>query len=119
MFGQSDQDYFDLLWKRKLKESSYSGEYIPGANLRVDEALRTLTSGKRILDIGCGNGILLSMAKDRFQEVYGLDIAESAVMLARQKNIQAETVNLNTDGIPYSDGFFDTVTILSALQYFY
>ncbi len=119
MFGQSDRDYFDSLWKRKLMDDSYFEEYVPGANLRVDESLRTLTGGKRALDVGCGTGILLSMIKDHYEDVYGIDIAEFAVMLARRKNIQAEVVNLNVDLIPYADGFFDTVTILSAIQYFF
>ena len=77
--------------------------------------MRTLTGGKRALDVGCGTGILLSMIKDHYEDVYGIDIAEFAVTLARRKNIQAEVVNLNVDLIPYADGFFDTVTILSAI----
>jgi methionine biosynthesis protein MetW len=119
MFGQSDKDYFEFLWKQKLKSDSYGEEYILGANLRVDEALRSLTSGNRLLDIGCGNGIMLSMARDRFQEVHGVDISESAVSVTRQKGIQASTVNLNVVPLPFPDGHFDSVTILSALQYFY
>lgn len=119
MFGQSDRDYFDFLWRRKLEEDSSSAEYVPGRNLRVDEALGRLAGGNRLLDIGCGSGILLSEAKSRFQEVFGIDISQSAVSLARQRDIQADAVNLNVDRIPYPDGFFDAVTLLSTLQYFY
>lgn len=119
MFGQSDKDYFDSLWKRKLNDNSYSEKYVPGANLRVDEALKTLPTGKRLLDIGCGSGILLQMAQNRFEDVRGIDIAEPAVALTRQKNIQAEIVNLNVDRISFPDGYFDAITILSVIQYFY
>ena len=119
MFGQNDQSHFNSLWERKLTDSSLSREYSPGANLRVDEALKVLARGRRLLDIGCGTGILLAESKDRYQEVYGVDIAASAVALARQKDIKADVVNLNVDGLPYPDGFFDAVTILSAIQYFY
>jgi methionine biosynthesis protein MetW len=119
MFGHSDRDYFERLWRRKTQENPHSDEYIPGANLRVDEALRTLDSGTRVLDIGCGNGVLLSMLKSQFGEFYGIDISESAIQIARQKAIQAETINLNIDPLPFPDKFFDAIAILSTLQYFY
>ena len=63
MFGRSDRDYFDLLWRRKLQDHSYSGEYIPGVNLRVDEALRTA------IDVGRRYGYRDAELKKWFVEV--------------------------------------------------
>ena len=36
---------------------------------------RLIEPGKRILDIGCGNGNMLRKVKDRYQELYGVEIS--------------------------------------------
>jgi SAM-dependent methyltransferase len=90
--------------------------YRPGENRRVDLALRLLPPGERLLDVGCGAGLLAEQARGRFGEVHGVDIAEAAVSLARERGVKASVVNLNTDPLPYPDGFFDVVTFLGALQ---
>lgn len=116
---KSDTKQFDRIWKRRLENTPERFNYIPGVNLRVDKALQSLTNGTRLLDIGCGDGTLAFQATKYFQDVYGIDIAESAVQLARKKGVQADVVNLNSSVLPYKDNFFDSVTILSTLQYFY
>jgi ubiquinone/menaquinone biosynthesis C-methylase UbiE len=109
-----DVRHFAEVWRRK---SGAVVEYRPGDNRRVDLALRLLTPGRRLLDVGCGAGLLAGQARDRFAEVHGVDIAESAVTLAREQGVAAAVVNLNEQRLPYEDGFFDAVTALSSLQY--
>lgn len=112
-----DESRFDQIWYRKL-QGEYSAVYTPGENIRVDKTLSVIGTGKRILDIGCGTGILLTQLKERFEEVHGIDISREAVAVAVQNDIQARVVDLNHSSLPYDDGFFDIVTILSTLQYF-
>lgn len=119
MDGKNEKNLFDLLWKRKQGETSGQVIYTPGANLRVDKALSVLTVGGRVLDIGCGNGVFLSQAINHFDEAHGIDISETAVNLARKNGMTAEIVDLNTQILPYQDNYFDCLTILSTLQYFY
>ena len=118
MLGQSSQHHFNQVWKRKM-ESQDGLVYVPGINLRVDKALQNLSRGFGLLDIGCGNGILLSQIQDRFEDARGIDVAEDAVNLVRQNGLRADVVNLNLESLPYPDSHFDVITILSALQYFY
>jgi methionine biosynthesis protein MetW len=119
MSGRYESDQFDQIWKRKLEEGSGPLSYAPGTNLRVDKAMAALKRGSRLLDIGCGDGTLAFQAQSYFQEVYGVDIAESAVQLAQKKGVRAKMVNLNAELLPYPENFFATITILSTLQYFY
>jgi methionine biosynthesis protein MetW len=112
-----DDNHFDRIWKRKLQKT-HSTSYAVGDNLRVDKTLSVLGSGRRVLDIGCGTGVLLFQLKERFDEIYGIDISREAVMVARKNGVQASVVDFNLQPLPYQDEFFDIVTILSTLQYF-
>lgn len=88
-------------------------------NLRVAEAVRILRSGQRLLDIGCGDGLLGTLVQDRFSEVYGVDIADMAVERAQLRGVKARKVNLNIEGLPFDDNYFDNITCLSTLQFVY
>lgn len=116
---QRDKKQFDNLWRKKAQNEGLSYCYKPGNNLRVDSALKILDQGKRILDIGCGDGIFLNQIRGRFIESFGIDIAEIAVETALRNGVQASILNLNSDALPYPNGFFDAITILSTFQYFY
>lgn len=115
MNERRDVRHFAEVWRRK--GSAGATDYRPGQNGRVDLALSLLSPGERLLDVACGAGLMAEQARGRFAEVHGIDIAETAVRLARERGVTASVVNLNTDPLPYADGFFDTVTLLSALQY--
>lgn len=119
MLGQRDKVHFDKVWERKLNLDQQSFAYKPGANLRVDKALQIISPGHRLLDIGCGTGILAAQARGKFQEVYGVDIAEAAIEIAREHDVLASVVNLNAESLPYENTFFDAITILSAFQCMY
>ena len=114
MSERNDVRHFAEVWRRKGEAGEQ--DYRPGANRRVDLALRLLSPGERLLDVGCGAGILAEQARARFAEVHGVDIAEAAVRLARERGVKAAVVNLNAERLPYADAFFDTVTALGALQ---
>ena len=113
----TDDAHFNRIWKRKLA-GDHSASYVPGENIRVDKALSVITAGKRVLDIGCGTGQLLTQLQGRFEEVHGIDISGQAVAAACQNGINAMVVDLNLEPLPYADGCFDVVTLLSTLQYF-
>ena len=41
---------------------------------REDLALSLLDSGEKLLDVGSGSGSLMFKARDKYKEVYGIDI---------------------------------------------
>ena len=114
---QKNRNHFHAIWQRKM-ESEEQGGKMASPNYRVYKAFRTLTGGSRLLDIGCGNGELLLALRDRYEAVYGIDVAEVALNAARKHGIKAEAVDLNQEDLPFPDRYFETVTILSTLQYF-
>lgn len=114
---QKNRSHFDAIWQRKMEREERDGK-TAAPNHRVHKALRVLTGGSRLLDIGCGSGELLLALQDRYEAVYGIDVAELALDAARKHGIRAEAVDLNQEDLPFPDQYFETITILSTLQYF-
>lgn len=119
MFSNKDNNLFDQIWRRKIYENDQMLEYRKGENLRVDYCLSQLDHGETLLDIGCGTGIFANQAKVKYENVYGIDIAEKPVEMAISIGVNASVCNLNTEKLDFKDGMFDAVTMLSTIQYFY
>jgi SAM-dependent methyltransferase len=119
MFGQRDTIQYEEVWRQKAARGDVPTAYRRGVNKRVDRALQLLSSGERLLDIGCGTGVLPARARDRFRDVHGVDVAEAPVRIARRQGVVASIVNLNDQGLPYEDSYFDAVTILGVLHLLY
>jgi methionine biosynthesis protein MetW len=114
---EKNRNHFNAIWQRKLESPSTTG--MSGVlNRRVEKASKVLSGGSRLLDIGCGNGELLLAVQTRYDEVYGIDIAEAALGSARKYGINVQAVDLNREDLPFPDQYFDALTILSTLQYF-
>ncbi len=111
MFGE---EHFARVWANKN-----AGDYIPRSNLRVEAAARILQPGRRLLDVGCGDGTLGMLVSERFEEICGIDISDRAIELAQRRGIKAYKVNLNVERLPFDNNYFDTITCLSTLQFIY
>ena len=79
--------------------------------------------GKRVLDIGCGDGYYSVYFKQKFRNAYicGIDISEEMVHLARQR-ARAGSVDVKfslTDGknLAFKSRIFDLVYIFAVLQH--
>lgn len=73
--------------------------------------------GKRLLDVGSGNGFLLAAAEQRGLETYGMDISKEAVALAARNAPKSSLSVGRAETLPYQDGFFDYVTCLGVLEH--
>ncbi|MCC5795655.1 MAG: amino acid adenylation domain-containing protein [Chromatiales bacterium] len=110
--------------------SSYSGKPIPIEDMRewVDQTVgRILTHApRRILEIGCGTGLLLFRLAPACEQYVGLDFSEEAVArLNRHIPVQPELREKVTvlcreahDLGGFADGSFDLVVMNSVLQHF-
>jgi len=77
---------------------------------------------KRILDVGCGGGILSEGLAQRGAEVTGIDLAEANLVTARQ-HAEENKLNINYQNIAVETlaaeqpGSFDIVTCLEMLEH--
>ncbi len=83
----------------------------------LDE-IETLTRGKKgkLLDIGCGFGYLLAIAKERGWDTYGVEFNKKRVDLILEKyGIKVFCGDLS--GAKYQPDSFDAVTIIEVLEH--
>src|SRR5258708_35166994 len=60
----------------------------------------------KLLDVGCGIGIIGAKFKERYKlDVYGIDLAKSAIDLSKKNGIKATLGDLNKKW-PYEDKMF-------------
>jgi SAM-dependent methyltransferase len=77
-----------------------------------EEALRRIPiePGQRVLDVGCGVGVFLSLIVDRGARPFGLDASEALIGLARERAPDADLRVGEMEALPYEDDWFDLVT---------
>lgn len=71
----------------------------------------------RLLDIGCGSGLALSMAARRGARCSGIDIAPALLAVARRRVPDADLREGGLDSLPFGDDCFDVVLAVNALQF--
>ncbi|RYF31956.1 MAG: bifunctional 2-polyprenyl-6-hydroxyphenol methylase/3-demethylubiquinol 3-O-methyltransferase UbiG [Comamonadaceae bacterium] len=80
-------------------------------------------SGKRILDVGCGGGILADSMARKGAQVTGIDLATKALRVAQLHALEAQTGNIEYREISVEKlaeeqpGSFDTVTCMEMLEH--
>lgn len=74
-----------------------------------------------LLDIGCGDGTFSEIIKKKFQikNVYGIDIASSAVSLAKKRGVEAFCIDLDNKDLPFKDGSFEGVYCGEVIEHVY
>jgi SAM-dependent methyltransferase len=80
------------------------------ARAAILEALR-LGPGDRLLDVGCGGGLLLRDALAAGAAATGLDHSEEMVRLARERAPGADVVRGDALALPFPDGAFTAVAM--------
>jgi len=86
----------------------------------IQKKIQDLTrKGKiRVLDIGCGGGQLLeTFTKTKYVEVYGLDISEKVLRIAKQKGYIVHKINLEKDKLPFSNEYFDIIVANDLIEH--
>ena len=80
--------------------------------------LLTDVSGKKILDVGCGGGMLISLLSERFPDskLTGIDISDDAVDFTKETNsalVKTRRLNVvqgSVSELPFNDRSFDLIT---------
>lgn len=71
--------------------------------------------GGRVLDIGCGNGQILSAYRRLGWDTYGIEVSEGSAYVARQAGHNITIGELTDMHLP--DAYFDAVTMWDALEH--
>jgi SAM-dependent methyltransferase len=76
-----------------------------------------VASGTRLLDVGCGAGGALTVARERGAVVAGLDASAPLVGIARGRLPGARIEVGEMEELPFAAGCFDVVTAINAFQF--
>lgn len=84
----------------------------------LDPKSRTPLAGKRVLDVGCGAGLLAEPLARLGAEVTGIDAAAQAIAAARDHaEAQGLTIDYRVGGIEDVEGRFDLVTAMEVIEH--
>ncbi|HVS00139.1 MAG TPA: amino acid adenylation domain-containing protein [Thermoanaerobaculia bacterium] len=128
VYGQEHRD--DPTFDTSGWNSSYTGEPIPAEEMRewadgtVSRVLSRLEEGARVLEIGCGTGLLLFRIAPHCREYVATDFSAAALAAAREglerqpvPGVQMRQATAD-DFTGIEPGSFDAVVINSVVQYF-
>ena len=72
--------------------------------------LQQRNGSKKLLDIGCGTGFIINLAKDIFEEIHGVDITLAMLEKIDTTGHNISLHNSVAEALPFEDGVFDIVT---------
>jgi methionine biosynthesis protein MetW len=99
----------------------FENERWEGMQQRIEfrhKAARELIDGGEVLDLGCGDGLLLQMLREKGVAGEGVDISKTAVEKCRAKGLKAQVHSFDRP-LPYRDNTFRSVVLLDVLEHGY
>lgn len=87
---------------------------------RIELCLSELTGGEKILEVGFGSGVTFFNLSDLYQEIHGVDLTanvEEIQSFFKKKNIRTQLKQGSLLELPYPDGCFDAVLLISILEH--
>lgn len=111
----SEEDLYEHYKEYAYGEENYfSPITIKKYNLLLDEFEKYRKTNK-ILDVGCGVGFFLSVAKERGWDVYGTEYSETAMKICTEKGIKMSEGILNLSNYEIEE--FDVITSFEVLEH--
>jgi ubiquinone/menaquinone biosynthesis C-methylase UbiE len=87
---------------------------------RVEMCLEQCAGGERVLEIGFGTGLTFLNLSKLYREIHGLDLTADAARVSgvfSKRGIATDLRQGNVLNMPYPDGHFDTVLLISILEH--
>ena len=115
-------------WKKKqrikerynLTSRTYDEQYLEEQNNKYKHALLQLKlkSESKILDVGCGSGLLFSFLPSKVRMIVGIDISNKLLLKAKKEENRhsIHLIQADADNLPIKDNIFDVVFSFTLLQ---
>jgi methionine biosynthesis protein MetW len=99
------------LIKGEFYSKGYYAGLAPEPRFRKVLEIAGKLGGKKLLDIGCGDGTYTLVLKDllKTEETVGIEISPEAVGLAKEKGIKAYQLDIDEEKLPFEDASFDII----------
>jgi SAM-dependent methyltransferase len=92
--------------------------FVTRKNIVLDFIDRYLTKDDqvKVLDIGCGSGLMLN-ALEEVGETFGMDMSDEAICFSKEIFNGRVEKGVLPDQLPYQDNFFDLITALDVIEH--
>ncbi len=107
---------YEQYWHERIRESVGEDNYEKKPNEIIDTVSSVLKKGNRLLDVGCGDGCFALHVNEKFDGIYGAEIAKEAAFIAWKRNVSATVMDLNLS-LSYKNNTFDAVTCLDVIEH--
>lgn len=88
--------------------------------IRREACVYFAPGGRRVLDVGCGSGVVLYNLRDRYELLCGVELSSVRAETCRGTldglNARVECGNVET-GLPFEDGHFDTIIFSDVIEH--
>jgi len=111
---EKSKNYFNRHSKTIINRNGYwSYDY------HITSEILKRRGGKRILDVGCGNGAFLKVFQEKKKDaqLHGLDLSHEMVMRSRERLPEAVIVEGDAENMPFDDQLFDAVSCHMSLHH--
>lgn len=110
---KTEERVYEKIWADQKKIQTPKVE----KDSRIYIIVNLLDGGNRLLDVGCGDGRLGYLTKNKYRKIYGVDISKTALKIAKKRGMITKKVNLNQEKLPYPDRYFDAVTCSDVIEH--
>ena len=87
---------------------------------RLNWTIETFLSGEnagKVIEVGCGNGVLLSLLAKQGMDVTGVDASASGIKQCTELGLRAQCLDVSTAGLPFADDAFDLAISLETFEH--
>jgi ubiquinone/menaquinone biosynthesis C-methylase UbiE len=85
----------------------------------IVERMAAETGGGSLVDLGCGTGFVITIAKHHFRRVVGVDATDAMLERVDTTGGNVELIRARTEDVPLPDGEFDACTAYGYLHHLY
>ena len=99
-------------------DNTYDGKFTEKFKSLLLAAVE-IKDGYSVLDIGCGNGTLLSrFAENKSIKGFGTDLSPKMIENAKVRHPELQFAIADCENIPFDDGSMDIITVCAAYHHF-
>lgn len=97
---------------------SYEGDRkAEGKNMQAYlQGVKRFKSSGKLLDVGCATGLFMLEAKGNGFDVYGVDVSDYAVKIAKSR-FGRKVKNSSIEQVSYKSGSFDVITLFDVIEH--
>jgi len=111
-----NREYYTKVYYKEPLETLPALARIKPAHEPLFTRVAKMARKKKVLDIGCGEGYLLSKLQPQ-PELYGTDMAPSAIRVAKSRIKEGNFCLGNATNIPFNSNIFDCIICTEVLEH--